>query len=883
MSDEQTIYISPDDDLTTVRERLEHIQTRKVILVVPAQTQLRSHVAWKLLYARVRELGKEALIVSSDPQVRSVAHAVKFTVANSLESSQQGHSRPTGRPTRSGATNRTKVASPGQRPPSARPPTRSTNSLRPKTPEVRSWHGVGSEMGSHVNERGRTGYQASEAQQDEDIDDLNPATFQGAEKKHGKPFEYRVNSAPQIQPLSPDQIEDPDLLLEDYTQAQDIRSAANDLPSQPDALPATPRLAPEVTRRSPQTQASQASQIPLNEDDEDPFSYMEDKQFSQSGEQHGNTPISYDDHHYEHVIHDVSDEPTSIISDHFEYDVVPESRNTRKKEQKPIDTGTSKRKMPSPQPRRTGNIAPFPASQPLQSFPTAQRMRSEDLDDDDLLPEERPIVERPTRIQTRDRLNEARPPRSVRDRSSVPLAPTGPGARQHGPYSGQLNRSGADQQPSQRPITNRNADAIRPQPGVRPIAQSTGNRSRKPAPPVTRQQRQKGRNVPIWIGTIVAICLILIIFICIYAIPTATVNITVATHNYSHAVSLTASSSGQSGTVPAQQLTQEFSKQGTEPATGSKMVGTAKAKGYICFGNASSIAISIPTGSIVSTANGVQFVTTAETVIPLQTTCTNSPPDPVQAVQSGEAGNIPANEITLIPNTSLDAIAKYNATTAAQLKLSVDNTDTISGGGIQPIPAVTTQDLANAKTDLHKQLQSQITTWEKGLPKNGVSGTLITTDTLINAPKVGDTINTGTTFPVGIQVKATILFVKNADIASAAETQLGTSIKTDKNFAGDILPPQTVAITKLKQQETNATSMKLNFTAAAKVTGQLNEAGIKNSIAGTSKSGAQDQLKKQNASVQNVAITVTPGFVSWVTWYQPHISIKVIPGTSATK
>ena len=84
MSDERTIYISPEDDLTTVRERLEQLQSKRVTLVIPVQTQLRSHVAWKLLYARTRELGKEVLIVSSDPQVRSVAHAVKFKVAHSL-------------------------------------------------------------------------------------------------------------------------------------------------------------------------------------------------------------------------------------------------------------------------------------------------------------------------------------------------------------------------------------------------------------------------------------------------------------------------------------------------------------------------------------------------------------------------------------------------------------------------------------------------------------------------------------------------------------------------------------------------------------------------------------------------------------------------------
>ena len=98
MSDELIIYISPDDDLTTVRERLEEISARRLTMVIPPQTQLRSHVAWKLLYARARELGKEVVIVSSDPQVRSVAHAVKFKVAHSLESSPAtGKSRPAGR------------------------------------------------------------------------------------------------------------------------------------------------------------------------------------------------------------------------------------------------------------------------------------------------------------------------------------------------------------------------------------------------------------------------------------------------------------------------------------------------------------------------------------------------------------------------------------------------------------------------------------------------------------------------------------------------------------------------------------------------------------------------------------------------------------------
>src|ERR1700737_1543897 len=97
MSDEQMIYIDPEDDLTNVRSRLEGVESRYVTLVIPAQTQLRSHVAWKLLHTRARELGKDVLIISSDPQIRSIAHAEKFRVANSLESSSSGRSTNTGR------------------------------------------------------------------------------------------------------------------------------------------------------------------------------------------------------------------------------------------------------------------------------------------------------------------------------------------------------------------------------------------------------------------------------------------------------------------------------------------------------------------------------------------------------------------------------------------------------------------------------------------------------------------------------------------------------------------------------------------------------------------------------------------------------------------
>src|SRR5437763_1048458 len=97
MSDKQTIYIGPQDDLTNVRERLERIPARRVTLVIPSQTPLRSLIAWRNLYARAQELGKEVLIISSDPQVRSVAQGANSRLPHLESGPPSTKPRPAGR------------------------------------------------------------------------------------------------------------------------------------------------------------------------------------------------------------------------------------------------------------------------------------------------------------------------------------------------------------------------------------------------------------------------------------------------------------------------------------------------------------------------------------------------------------------------------------------------------------------------------------------------------------------------------------------------------------------------------------------------------------------------------------------------------------------
>ncbi|GER87374.1 hypothetical protein KDW_15360 [Dictyobacter vulcani] len=874
MSDEQTIYISPEDDLTTVRERLEQIQTRKVTLVVPAQTQLRSHVAWKLLYARARELGKDVLIVSSDPQVRSVAHAVKFNVAHSLESSQQGRSRPTGRPVRNApATSRTKTANPNQRAASTRS-TRSTNGLRERKPNAR--------LSSELSNQGRepVNYQMPDAQFEHDVEDISPSTFHSSEHAFERPY-----NTPQIRPLDPDQIEDPDLLVEDYTLSQNIRQAAGESSSQPDFIPPTPQTKPSKKSKSPKSQATYQSL----DDDDDPFALLEDKQPPPMAEQRGGAVIEPQEP-YDHVIQDVAEMPTSVIDGDFNFGgegdetIPPPQRGARKRQ---TTKGKSNQQTAQPQPaaerprqRRSGKMAP-PATPPA-----APRLRAEELDDDDLPP----VEDRPTRIQDRDTFSYEPTSRSGNKNPDLISLP-GERPRNYGARSGSTQRPAPSQRPaplqrtgggsSQRPPT-RPSGVLKPAP--RP---SQDLRSRKQLP--ADRQHKKNNNALIWIIAAIFIFIMLVLALGAFFGPTATATITIAARNYSHPVSILASSNAQPASIPAQELVHDFTRQASEPATGSKLVGTAKATGNVCFSNGSDAAVIIPTGTNVSStgANGILFKTTAEVSINKQTSCAVVPLlVPIEALKPGETGNMQAGTITIVPDSSLDSIAKYNNTTAAKLKLTVVNIGDVKGGGMQPVPTVMQKDLDNATNDLHKKLQGEIDSWVKSLPHDGTLGQLNVTAALVNPPARDSIVENGNTFPAQLKVTTRILYVSHNDLQNAARTQLNAAMKNDKAFANDIVlnnSQQGIIITNLKQKIPDKNSLKLDFTATANVAGTFKKDELIGMISLQTPDAASQKLKAQFHNIQDVKITVWPEFIPVLPVNHNNITINVVPGAVPAK
>src|SRR5216684_2539400 len=84
MADEQIMLLRPEEELTSVRKRLEKTQARHIKLVLPMQTQMRSYVSWRLLHAR------------------AVAQAAGFKGAESQGSPATDRFRMSNRPIRGG-------------------------------------------------------------------------------------------------------------------------------------------------------------------------------------------------------------------------------------------------------------------------------------------------------------------------------------------------------------------------------------------------------------------------------------------------------------------------------------------------------------------------------------------------------------------------------------------------------------------------------------------------------------------------------------------------------------------------------------------------------------------------------------------------------------
>lgn len=864
MTDEQMIYISPEDDLTSVRERLEGISTKRVTLVIPAHTQLRSHVAWKLLHARAREMGKDVLIISSDPQIRSVAQAVKFKVAHSLESSLIGRSRSTGssRPSRTGSASRGGRMSPTEQKRSllGKGPTelRETGHTLSHHPNpANQWHPTTDEGPAIQKDAGNEKSRARKPITDSGKD-ARSATFHVADQQREEPYDFRIDTSRSLRPLAPEQIEEPDLFLEDFNQAQSIRDAANSHVSRP-TNPSTASANEISPEPLPIYQTT-----PLSNVSDDPFEYMQDPQQPPRTEQRGS--VSMDGlMANEHRIQEVFEGPSDVIDGQVEY------------QDELSDFSISSSLLPithswvEPAPEDEQDIVGPPRVAGVR--PHSSRLRNpgnglsfpsqQGLEEDALPPFE--IEKRPTQI-----IPQSSPPISSKRSAAM------------------ISDSASNRAASPAPSVPERSALSRPLPQQarqKPRSTTTGTNARI-AKKQSKQRQSTGST------TLVASIILFLLLIggLAYFGPSADVTITLPSRDYSHAVNLTASAGGQQNTGPdfvsAEVQTKIFTKTGTGTATGTARVGTAAASGTVFFTNHGKALVDIPTGSIVA-AGKILFATMADAVIP-PSSGNQAPvpvPVPIQAQKPGEGGNVPAGSVNLIPDSSLNAIAQSNSVPVASLNLKVVNDQDIVGGGAGTATVVLNSNVDETKHLLHAQAQTDVDAWLKQLSADGIVGKPVTTDALVNPPTNGQIVDGGT-FSVVLTVTAKVLFVPKQVFQAATVAQLNSDISQDSKYQNYVIVSDAghpVQISQMKSPTGDTISMKLSYTASAKATPNVSQKVVQGWIAGKSIKDAQQYLRSQVPDVQSIDIKTFPNFVSLVPFWSGHINVIIVPGSISPK
>jgi hypothetical protein len=900
MNDEQTIYISPEDDLTTLRERLEQIPSPKITLVIPNQTQLRSHVAWKLLYARARELGKEVLIVSSDPQIRSVAHAVKFKVVHSLEThaspqrtltrryggSNAGRSNidshrsrlntpPGVRGIRGTTTrgSRTRQENPSssrlsrplpQRPSS--PPSWSEPSPSALSDAMHSRSSFINDPATRLPEKPLPlGKQQPERPKWKELRETpnKPSTTKNSES-----YEFRIEQTSHIQPLSIHLVEDPDLLLEDYTQAQNILQAA----SQP-ALSEDrdgPAMEPNKTLSSSLSDPQPATQ---QFEDDDPFIYtQDDSQPPSQPEQMGEATIEEFDSSPEYpqssqgAAFDLdtrsdrdltaqfndSDESISPISS-----IPPKQGGRREERLKPSERNQTKQAPKSRELRPSTNHTEMqiPSQSPF------------DVDDDNPLP--LPEQAEPPRVLQPLPL----PQKRVESKSLT---------MQVKPQSSRLSA----QKSQSRTSTQSNGRSLPPSATPpRPISQK-----HIPTRPKSIRQGRQSTNRPsqgsrrwILVACIAALMIIILAVVSvIYLNISSTVNISVATQNYKHQLTLTLSSQKQPNTVPARQITQTFTKTMLKPATGNTTQGTISATGLVHFTNLSNVQIQIPSKLILKTTNDIEFETTVNAIIQPQANKPIQIPVSVQAKLPGTAGNVAEDSITVIPPESLAIIARDQITPIAvddlKQNLTITNPTATTGGDASQVAAIAQADLDTAKENLRQSAQEDINRWFRSYQQEGFVGQPTTTDTLVNPPAVG-TAEPDKTFSATLNMTATVLVADRADIQKGALRALNAAIQADQRFGpkfailGDF---QTLEIAQVQPSGDNAN--RINLEATGQAGPNLDIPALQKKISGKPLDQAQIILKQEEPKdIQKIDIQTQPNILGAVSPWANHINIIVQP------
>jgi hypothetical protein len=147
--------------------------------------------------------------------------------------------------------------------------------------------------------------------------------------------------------------------------------------------------------------------------------------------------------------------------------------------------------------------------------------------------------------------------------------------------------------------------------------------------------------------------------------------------------------------IPATYVSTEIEGNAQVATSGKKDIPSARAAGKVVFVNQLSTSVRIPKGTAVRTSafvTAIRFVTVADVEVPGGFGAQAEAP--IEAVEVGPVGNVPANLINEVEGV-------------AALAVRVSNPQPTGGGGSRQVPSVTQADKDRLRAALLKQLQER--------------------------------------------------------------------------------------------------------------------------------------------------------------------------------
>ncbi len=233
------------------------------------------------------------------------------------------------------------------------------------------------------------------------------------------------------------------------------------------------------------------------------------------------------------------------------------------------------------------------------------------------------------------------------------------------------------------------------------------------------------------------------------------------------------------GTIPAQTISVPIHVDGTFPATGID-AHDVRAGGSVTFKSENTVnPVSVPKNTVVSTADGVDFVTLDDIVLP-QASFATGPTTmrvDVRAVKGGTVGNVDANTITVVPAAIGDAV------------VSVTNPDPTSGGKHVEAQVVSQQDYDAALESLSGQLETalgQALADPNSVPK-GLTAFPATAQISAGQPDTPASSVVGTAVPsftLGLDATADVTAVNESQIDQIAAARVQSALAPGQKLVG---------------------------------------------------------------------------------------------------